>query len=177
MVRFSLIAKFGAISWIPNSTSFPASSPTRSLLSSFGGRVADDPKNEVAANPSQAAEELPPRFFNFWHGPVNKGAKFESDTSLVRRYRSAKLRKVTDFCLQTLCPPKFVPPLPPYKRLKNFMTLRSYIFVNFQQIPFKLGNFTNLKALFPAECRIFPNLSMPKVEIKKTWKGVLYQEL
>ena len=115
-----------------------------------------------------------------WKEPhkINKGAKSESDTSLVRRYRSAKLRKVTDFCLQTLCPPKFVPPPhPPYKRLKNFMTLRSYIFVNFQQIPFKLGNFTNLKALFPAECRIFPNLSMPKVEIKKTWKGVLYQEL
>ena len=63
MVRFSLIAKFVAISWVPNSTSFPASSPTRSLLSSFGGRVADDPKNEVAANPSQAAEELPLRFF------------------------------------------------------------------------------------------------------------------
>ena len=40
---------------------------------------------------------------------------------------------------------KFVPP---YKRLQNFATLRSYIFVSFQQITFKFGNFTNLKELF-----------------------------
>ena len=44
---------------------------------------------------------------------------------------------------------EFVPP--PYKRLYNFATLRSYIFVSFQQIIFKPGKLANLKALFPAE--------------------------
>ena len=35
----------------------------------------------------------------------------------------------------------------------------SYIFLSFQQIAFKLSNFTNLRALFPAKsifCRICP---------------------
>ena len=41
----------------------------------------------------------------------------------------------------SLCPP-------PYQRLYNFATLRIYVFVNFQQITFKLGTFTNFKALF-----------------------------
>ena len=36
----------------------------------------------------------------------------------------------------------------PYKCLQNFMTLRSYIFVSYQQITFYLGNFINLEALF-----------------------------
>ena len=36
----------------------------------------------------------------------------------------------------------------PYKRLQNFTTLRSYIFVSFQQITFYVGNFINLEALF-----------------------------
>ena len=31
------------------------------------------------------------------------------------------------------------------------MTLRGYIFVSFEQINFKLGNCTNLQALFPVE--------------------------
>ena len=49
-------------------------------------------------------------------------------------------------------------PLPthPYKRLQNFATLRSYIFVSFQQITFKLGNFVNLKALFSVVSTDFP---------------------
>ena len=43
-----------------------------------------------------------------------------------------------------------------HKRQWNFATLRRYIFVSFQQITFKLGNFINLKALFPAEEMDFP---------------------
>ena len=42
---------------------------------------------------------------------------------------------------------KFVPP--PHKPLWNFATLRCKISVSFQQITFKLGNFTNFKGLFP----------------------------
>ena len=38
---------------------------------------------------------------------------------------------------------------PPYKRLQNFATLRSHIFVSFHPITLKLGNSTNLNALFP----------------------------
>ena len=40
---------------------------------------------------------------------------------------------------------------PPYKRLYNFVTLRSYTFVSFPEIIFKLGKLANLKALFPEE--------------------------
>ena len=43
-----------------------------------------------------------------------------------------------------------------YKRLLNFATLRSYIFVSFQQITFKPGNFINLKALFSVVSTDFP---------------------
>lgn len=39
---------------------------------------------------------------------------------------------------------------PPCKYLWNFATLKNYIFLSFQQITFKLSNFTKLKALFPA---------------------------
>ena len=47
------------------------------------------------------------------------------------------------------------PPLPNthtllYKRIENSATLRGYIFVSFHQITFKLRNFTDIKALFPA---------------------------
>ena len=42
-----------------------------------------------------------------------------------------------------------------HKRPWNFATLRRYIFVSFQQKAFKLGNFTKLKALFPAEAMDF----------------------
>ena len=52
-------------------------------------------------------------------------------------------------------PPPPSPPLPNthtllYKRMENAATLRGYIFVSFQQITFKLRNFTDIKALFPA---------------------------
>ena len=52
-----------------------------------------------------------------------------------------------------------LPPPPPllpnthtllYKRMENSATLRGYVFVSFQQITFKLRNFTDIKAFFPA---------------------------
>ena len=54
--------------------------------------------------------------------------------------------------------PNLPPPPPPlpnthtllYKRMGNSATLRGYIFVSFQQITFKVRNFTDIKALFPA---------------------------
>ena len=44
--------------------------------------------------------------------------------------------------------------------------------MRFQQITFKLGNFTNFKALFPEESMDFPKLSMSKVEKKNLRKGL-----
>ena len=38
----------------------------------------------------------------------------------------------------------------------NVCKRRSYIFISFQQITFKLGNFANLKALFTAQLTNFP---------------------
>ena len=45
---------------------------------------------------------------------------------------------------------KFVPPRlpPPHTNVCNFSTLRSCIFISFQQITFKFGNFINFIALF-----------------------------
>ena len=40
-------------------------------------------------------------------------------------------------------------PLAPYKRLYNFATLRSYIFISFQQITLELGNFQWCRRIFP----------------------------
>ena len=48
------------------------------------------------------------------------------------------------------------PPPPTHKHLYNFATLRSCIFVSFEQITFKLSNFINLTALFIGELRDFP---------------------
>lgn len=46
--------------------------------------------------------------------------------------------------------------------------------VSFQQITLKLGNFTNLKALFPAESIDFSSPAhKKKKKLKKTWKGLL----
>ena len=53
-------------------------------------------------------------------------------------------------------------PPPPllYKRMENAATLRGYIFGSFQQITFKLRNFTDVKAFFSAVltdfCLLFP---------------------
>lgn len=46
------------------------------------------------------------------------------------------------------------------------------IFVSFQQISFKLGNFTNLMAVFPAELMDFPLLVQVRSWKKKKWKGL-----
>ena len=47
---------------------------------------------------------------------------------------------------------------PLYNRRYFFATLRSYIFVSFQQITFKISTFSNLKALIPAKLTDFPQL-------------------
>ena len=47
-------------------------------------------------------------------------------------------------------------PLPPIQTSVKCCDLRSWIFVSFQQITYKLGNCTNLKALFPVELTDFP---------------------
>ena len=68
---------------------------------------------------------------------------------------------------------------PPYKRLYNFATLSSYIFVSFQQIIFKPGKLANLKALFPAEKTDFPQLVHVKSRKKKKkepWKGLIFNK-
>ena len=47
----------------------------------------------------------------------------------------------------------------------NFTSLRSYIFISFQQITFKVNNFTtDLRYFFQLCWRIFPNWSQSKVE-------------
>ena len=54
-------------------------------------------------------------------------------------------------------------------KFRNFVEVS---LVSFQQITLKLGNFTNLKALFPAESIDFSSPAHTK-KLKKTWKGVL----
>ena len=49
---------------------------------------------------------------------------------------------------------------------------RSYIFVNFQQITLKLGNFTNINALFPVVLTVCPWLVHVKSWKKKPWEGL-----
>ena len=58
---------------------------------------------------------------------------------------------------------------PPNKRLYIFATFRSYNFARLRRSTFKLGNFTNFKALFPVVSKDFSNWSMLKVE--KTVEG------
>ena len=65
-----------------------------------------------------------------------------------------------------------LPNLPPTKQTSiNSATLQSYLLVSFQQITFKLGNFTWF-LVFPAVltdfCHLFPVKSR-----KKSWKGLL----
>ena len=51
----------------------------------------------------------------------------------------------------------------------------SYTFVSFLQCTLKLGNVTNLKALFHTLCQsrqIFPTCPCQKLKKKKTWKGL-----
>ena len=55
-------------------------------------------------------------------------------------------------------------------KFRNFVEVS---LVSFQQITLKLGNFTNLKALFPAESTDFSSPAHKKKKLKKTWKGLL----
>lgn len=80
-------------------------------------------------------------FTVFWTSDMDKNewiTKFESDMSQTSKdIACGKLRKFTDIWMVD----KFVTRLPPpHKRLYNFATLRSCIFVSFEQITFKLGN-------------------------------------
>ena len=52
----------------------------------------------------------------------------------------------------------------------KFATLRSYIFVSFQQMTLKRGNVTNFKVLFLQSWWILPNFLMLEVEKKKRGK-------
>ena len=100
---------------------------------------------------------------------IDKIAKFESD--LLKTYE--------DIAPQTFvwwggggphrgAPP---PPSPPHTNVCNFSTLRSCIFISFQKITFKFGNFINFVALFSV---VFPNVSMSKFGWKKlSWRGNL----
>ena len=60
------------------------------------------------------------------------------------------MQKFTDVCMVG---GNFVtpPPLPPYRCLYNFLILRSYIFVSFQQITFKLANSITKQLMNEAE--------------------------
>ena len=99
---------------------------------------------------------------------ISKIVNFESDAF----YASKDIARQRCENLQTfvwwgasLCPP-------PYKRLQNFMTLRSYIFVSFQQITFKLGNFINLKVFFLV-------VSMDSLQLVhvKSWKKAMKRSI
>ena len=78
------------------------------------------------------------------HLNISKIVKFESDAFYASKniaLQSCKNLQTFVWWGASLCPP-------PYKRLQNFTTLRSHIFVSFQQIKVYPGNFINLKVLF-----------------------------
>ena len=71
-----------------------------------------------------------------------------------------------------LCP---APPLG--KRLENFPTLRSYIFVGFQETTLKLSNFTNFKTFFPVVSLACPCQKLKKQKQKQNkTNGMVYTE-
>ena len=79
--------------------------------------------------------------------------KFESDMSQT----SKDIASQSWENLQTFEWWASLSPRPPtHKCLYNFATLRSCIFVSFEQITFKLTNFINLTALFIGELTDFP---------------------
>ena len=93
---------------------------------------------------------------------INKIAKFESD--LLKTYE--------DIALQTFVwwgaggGGKFVP-LFPHTNVCNFSTLRRYIFISFQQVTFKFGNFPNFKALFSVVSTDFSKRVHVKIWLEK----------
>ena len=58
------------------------------------------------------------------------------------------------------------------QKCKKFTTLQNYVFVFFQQITLKFGNFTSLKALFAAAVNRFSSSGPCRKLLKETWKGV-----
>ena len=80
----------------------------------------------------------------------------------------------SDVCMigEHKCPPPH--PTPPHKTnaCKKFTTLQNYVFVIFQQITLKFGNFTSLKALFAAAVNRFSSPGPCRKLLKETWKGV-----
>ena len=82
---------------------------------------------------------------------MSKIAKFESDTSLASE-DLPKLHNLQTFVCRGA------------QTGKNFATLRSCIFITFQQITFKLGNFTDLRRYFSVVSMDFPELVHNKVE-------------
>lgn len=64
---------------------------------------------------------------------------------------------------------------PPYTRLQTFASLLSYIFAKFKHVTFKLGNSTNIKALFSLVSTDFLNFSMSRIE--KTVKGSIHTDI
>ena len=90
---------------------------------------------------------------------INKIAKFESD--LLKTYE--------DIAPQTFVwwgGGKFVP-LFPHTNVRNFSTLRRYIFISFQQVTFKFGNFPNFKALFSVVSTDFSKRVHVKIWLEK----------
>ena len=61
---------------------------------------------------------------------------------------------------------KFVP-LFPHTNVCNFSTLRRYIFISFQQVTFKFGNFPNFKALFSVVSTDFSKRVHVKIWLEK----------
>ena len=78
--------------------------------------------------------------------------KFKGDTPKGwQRYCTTKPQNFIDVCMVGSANSHSPPTPPPCIHLLNNVTFQlSYIFVNFQQIPFKLGIFTDFTAFFLA---------------------------
>ena len=68
---------------------------------------------------------------------------------------------------------KFVPP---HTNVCNFSTLRSCIFISFQQITFKFGNFINFIALFSVVSTDFSERVHVKILVGKNWADELMED-
>ena len=104
---------------------------------------------------------------------INKIAKFESD--LLKTYERYGASNV---CMggsggQVCAPP---PPPPPHTNVCNFSTLRSCIFISFQQITFKFGNFINFIALFSVVSTDFSERVHVKILVGKNWADELMED-
>ena len=72
---------------------------------------------------------------------------------------------------------KFVPPRPPpLTNVCNFSTLRSCIFISFELITFKFGNFINFIALFSVVSTDFSERVHVKILVGKNWADELMED-